>query len=69
MKFTIQMTTDNEAFADGNMAHETARILREIARRIERDGVDEEQGGTFATIHDANGNDVGRWAFKPDWYK
>lgn len=68
MKFTVQMTTDNEAF-DGNMAPETARILREIAGRIERDGVDEEQGGTFTTIHDANGNDVGRWAFTPDWYK
>jgi hypothetical protein len=72
--FRLTIRTDGDAFSCGSNAHpedpqecgqmsrETARILREIAKRLD-------QGDDFAmyrTIFDANGNDVGRAAFKPE---
>ena len=67
MKFTITIDTDNAAFDDGERGSETARILRAIALRIDGDPVEEPT--FYATIHDINGNNVGRWAFKADDYK
>lgn len=67
-RFTLYVDTDNAAFdatrfgADGEgPRYEIARILREAADKIERNGV------AFAseTIRDVNGNDVGRYALKP----
>lgn len=69
--FTVKIDCGNAAFCDeaGNVtndsaAPELARILREIADRIEA-GTDY---GWFKTIHDVNGNDVGRYALKPGKY-
>lgn len=49
----IEIATDNAAF-EGNYTAEAARILREIAGRIER-------GSHSGPIRDANGNTVGRY--------
>ena len=72
--FRLTIRTDGDAFSCGSNAHaddpqacgqmsrETARILREIAKRLD-------QGDDFAmyqTLFDENGNDVGRAAFKPE---
>jgi len=84
VKFLLSLTADNAAFHDVNcegedpsdsrrfgicqcetMREELAGILRETARRIEERGL----SGFFETIYDSNGNDVGRFALKPDSYK
>lgn len=52
----VKFDTDNAAFDGDNLAPECARILRQIADRIEQGNV-----GNFRTILDCNGNDVGRW--------
>ncbi len=50
---TLSFRTDNAAFEDG-AATESARILREIAKRIE--------GGDLAgPVRDLNGNTVGAY--------
>ena len=57
----IEFETDNAAFFDGNATHETARILRNIADRIE-------SGATEGGAHDFNGNRVGKWSVSfPDF--
>ena len=62
--FTVKIDCDNSAFDFENEGepYELARILREIANKIERQNPD--SLSAFATIHDANGNDVGRYALK-----
>jgi hypothetical protein len=65
--FTLKVNCDNAAFTEhdyptyASAAPELARILREVADKIE--------GGCqydfFQTIRDVNGNDVGRFALKP----
>jgi hypothetical protein len=60
MTFTINMTCDNDAFAQQPAGFEVARILREIADKLEDKG----PSGFFETIHDLDGNDVGRWRLK-----
>jgi hypothetical protein len=60
--FTVQIRTDNDAFQDGNEQAELARILRGIAARLEAG----EDVYYFQTIFDINGNDVGRFALKPE---
>lgn len=64
MRFTLNLSTENSAF-EPDPAPELARILRAVAERIERG----DEIGQFLTIHDANGNDVGRFALKPDDYR
>jgi hypothetical protein len=59
--FRLNMTMDGAAFAD-NPRSEIARILRDIAAKVEGFDCDVTM---FQTIHDINGNDVGRWAVKP----
>jgi hypothetical protein len=51
--FTLKIRTENCAF-DGDPRHELARILRLVADALER-------GTSGAPIHDANGNQVGRF--------
>ena len=81
MKFLLNLTADNAAFHDEDCIGETggpnrvcecfamrlelSTILRETAKRIAQDGL----SGLFETIRDSNGNDVGRFALKPDSYK
>jgi hypothetical protein len=51
--FSLEFTTDNAAFDDG-VATETCRILREVARNIER-------GELEGMVRDVNGNTVGQF--------
>ena len=52
--FYLNIATDNEAFGDEPEV-EVARILRQIASRIER-------GETDGHTRDSDGNMVGDWA-------
>lgn len=49
--------TGNEAFQNGDREREVARILRDIANKVEN-------GRTSGKAIDINGNTVGRWAMK-----
>ena len=53
--FSLKFKTDNAAFQDGNKPYEIAKILRELADKIE-------DGQTEGNIRDINGNSIG--AFK-----
>lgn len=53
--FDLHVETDNAAFEDP--AAETARILREVADRLEN-------GSTEGAIADINGNRVGSFFFE-----
>lgn len=55
-KLTISMNTENSAF-EGNTEYEVARILREIADKIE-------QGHEPTKVMDINGNKVGEIEIK-----
>lgn len=59
MKIKIQIDTSNAAFADDNGGAEAARILRDLAERLEGSGTlarsDTKQ------LHDTNGNKVGTY--------
>ena len=60
--FIVKIDTGNDAFGD-DPTPELSRILHEIAEQLpSRDY------GWFQTILDVNGNDVGRYAFKPNEY-
>lgn len=60
--FTVKFDTGNAAFEGADLAPEIARVLRNIAERVERDG----PSGFFETVRDTNGNDIGRFALKND---
>jgi hypothetical protein len=51
--FQLKFSLANEAF-DNLMSIEIARILREIAKQVER-------GADPANIRDINGNTIGKW--------
>lgn len=55
MKFTLSFDCENAAFSD-DAALEIARILREIANRVEN-------GTSGGTIRDINGNLIGKYIF------
>jgi hypothetical protein len=61
IQFRLQIACDNAAFED-NMGGELARILREVASRIERG----EDCGSFVNVRDINGNVVGSFALKSE---
>jgi hypothetical protein len=61
-RFNLYVNTDNAPFQDDMLDAELARILRNVADRIEATGTP----GHYLTIFDANGNDVGRFAHKED---
>lgn len=52
--FTLKIETDNAAFED--LSGETARILRDIAKKLD-------DGQTDGKGKDINGNTVGDWGF------
>ena len=58
MPLTVRIKTDNAAFQGDSLGPELARILREIAEKLEggRDG---------GPVMDANGNRVGAWSMGP----
>ena len=55
MAITITIETDNAAFNDNSDNQEVARILNELASKIERNDC----GG----LRDINGNTVGCWSW------
>ena len=61
MRFNLHIYTDNAAF-EPDPAVETARILREVADRVEKGDI----LSHYRTLLDINGNDVGRAAFKEE---
>lgn len=60
MKFRLEFDCDNAAFDDDvpdhGCASECARILRELANRLDQDGT------AHANLHDVNGNRIGAWS-------
>ena len=62
ISFRVNISTENATFEGDARNHETARILRDIAHRLEQG----EAMDMYQTLLDSNGNDVGRCAFKPD---
>ena len=64
MKFQLYIGTDNAAF-EPDPSQELATLLRKVAAKIESG----EDYSMFQTIHDTNGNDVGRFALKSDDYR
>lgn len=69
--FTVTIATDNAAFTDEETdapapAREVARILRELANRLEAYGVGgPEYLDNTGPLTDAYGNVVGRWEYQP----
>jgi hypothetical protein len=59
MPFTIYIKTDNAAFSDGNAGHETARILRALADRLDVYAPITQSG----SARDVNGNEAGEWSY------
>jgi len=58
VRLTITIRMDNAAFTDNDdPSHEAARILRDLAQRI--DGHPYFSPGHSQALHDANGNEVG----------
>jgi hypothetical protein len=56
-KFTLEFECDNAAFSDGDEAHESSRLLEDIAAMVS-------QGRNNAAIYDVNGNRIGKWSFE-----
>ena len=52
--FKLKFRMGNSAFDDGNKEYEVARILKEIAEKVEN-------GRTEGSIMDYNGNNIGEW--------
>lgn len=57
-KFEAELVLDNAAFEGDNRAPAVARILRDLADRIET-------GATDGSLFDINGNRVGQWWLDP----
>jgi len=57
MTVKIDFKTNNAAFDGDDKPVEIARILREIASRVVL-------GSTEGTIHDINGNKIGKYSVK-----
>lgn len=55
--FKVQLSTYNEAFAGDMLYAETARVLREMADKIEH-------GAIQGLVHDKNGHCIGQFTFQ-----
>lgn len=60
MKFTLEVSMNNAAFAD-DPRYELARILRGLAVDFDPGGDLEIDPPDEWPVHDSNGNGVGRW--------
>jgi len=60
MKYSIAIECNNAAFVDQGPGQELARILRDLADRLEVEGV------TDRALMDLNGNRVGRVTVEED---
>ena len=56
MKFTLEITCNNAAFADDERDREVANILLEVSNEVE-------DGYIKGTMRDTNGNPVGVYKF------
>lgn len=66
--FILRINVENAMFTDNMpMGNELARILRELAKRIENDNAENLWG--FQNVRDVNGNVVGQFAVKPAEYE
>lgn len=64
--FTLRFSCENEAFiCDGDPSFEVARILHELAARIE-DGLLHELPGKHRNVLDWNGNIVGTFVLRDE---
>lgn len=61
--FQLFFSVENDAFQECEVV-EIARILRKIAVDIVRDASGDKAPRMCQTIHDINGNDIGRYAVK-----
>lgn len=61
--FKLEIETGNAAFDDGGAQHEIARILRDVADRVERAGAPPWGRGLCCDI---NGNKVGHFTLTED---
>lgn len=57
MRFVVEIDCDDDAFSD-DPNHEVVRLLREIGKRLEKDG--ESCGG----LVDVNGNSCGSFKYE-----
>lgn len=62
--FSIAIETDNAAFGD-DPTHETARILTQLAYRLQNNAYPLDGGPAGAPMIDSNGNTVGSWTYAP----
>jgi hypothetical protein len=58
--FNLYFDTSNEAF-QGSGSDEIARVLRELAARIDKYGADD-----HGVVRDINGNKIGAWSYTQD---
>jgi hypothetical protein len=58
-EFRVSIRTDNAAFEEGDRGAEVARILRDVADRLE-------DGFEAGSVRDINGNLVGGFDFHAD---
>lgn len=59
-QFTVVLATENAAFETPDAPGEIARILREVADRVE-------SGSAHGKVADINGNSVGRYDVQGGW--
>jgi hypothetical protein len=62
--FKLSFSVENDAFQNGNLHSEIARILRELANKVEGNPTDSIYW--YQNIHDTNGNTIGTYAVKPN---
>jgi len=58
-KFVVEIEMENAAFAEGDLATELARILKEVIQLVN-------DGYTMRGLHDVNGNMVGHFEIKDE---
>ena len=63
-QFQLFIDLNNAAFDNGNSQKEVARILKEVANKLETGGMVNHTDSTYvkeitSTLHDINGNPVG----------
>lgn len=60
-KFTMSFDMDNAAFED-NSCEEVARILRDVAHRVERTDFEATKVGAYGVVRDISGNRIGSYS-------
>lgn len=62
--FMMAVETDNDAFADGNLSDELARIVGEVHTYLHQFRIPEDEKFEIH-LRDINGNTVGKWVHIP----